>query len=146
MRRRLVREKALQSLFQIEFTGVAADEAIRHVLAENNERDESGEVREMVEGTQANLVPIDTVLKDYLKGWKMDRLPRIDRQILRMAAFELFYRTDIPPKVVINEAVELAKSFGTEDSSKFINGVLGQMLKNLEMLREQFQSTGVKET
>jgi N utilization substance protein B len=66
----------------------------------------------------------------------MDRLSRVDRQILRLAAYEIVWRDDVPPKAAVNEAIELAKHFGTEDSGKFVNGVLGRVLDELDTLKQ----------
>jgi len=67
-----------------------------------------------------------------LTGWQVDRLSRVDRQVLRLAVYEMLYRQDVPPKVVINEAIELAKHFGRDENGKFVNGVLGRMMKERE--------------
>jgi N utilization substance protein B len=146
MRRRLARELALQSLYQMEMNGVGSTHAIAHVVEEAQTDDESqlkqskdtidpDEIMELVEGTITNLERIDALLLDYLKGWQMDRLSRVDREVLRLAAYEMVYRQDVPPKVVVNEAIELAKHFGTEESGKFVNGVLGKMIKELEDIK-----------
>jgi N utilization substance protein B len=95
-------------------------------------------IQELVEGTVNRLAPIDEMLTDYLKGWKIDRLSKIDREVLRLAAYEMVYRDDAPPKVVVNEAIELAKHFGTEDSGKFVNGVLGKMILELDALKQKY--------
>lgn len=148
MRRRLARELALQSLYQIEMNETAPSEAIVHVVEEARTEDEakltkerdqisSRDVEELVEGTLRYKQQIDHLLEDYLKGWQMDRLSRVDREILRLAAYEMIYREDVPPKVVVNEAIEMAKHFGTEESGKFVNGVLGKMIKDLENIREK---------
>jgi N utilization substance protein B len=146
MRRRLARELALQSLYQVEMNKASISEAIAHVVEEAQTDDESAliqtkdtiaeeEIQELVEGTLAHKDGIDELLKEYLKGWKMDRLSRVDREILRLAAYEMLYRDDVPPKVVVNEAIELSKHFGTEESGKFVNGVLGKMIKELDEIK-----------
>jgi N utilization substance protein B len=146
MRRRLARELALQSLYQMAMNGVASAHAIEHVIEEAQTDDESqlkqtkdtidpDDIKELVEGTITNKERIDELLSDYLKGWQMDRLSRVDREVLRLAAYEMVYRQDVPPKVVVNEAIELAKHFGTEESGKFVNGVLGKMIKELEDIK-----------
>lgn len=148
MRRRLARELALQSLYQIEMNEVTSGDAIAHVVEEARGEDESQltrerdqisqtDVLELVEGTMQNKQQIDSLLADYLKGWQMDRLSKVDREILRLATYEMVFKEDVPPKVVVNEAIEMAKNFGTEESGKFVNGVLGKMIKELEKLREQ---------
>jgi len=148
MKRRVAREIALQSLYQIGMTGVPHDEAIATSIEEaktDNEAELSlagGEVEpkyvhELVEGTLQGLATIDVLLEQYLTGWRMDRLSRVDREILRLAVYEMLYREDVPPKVVVNEAIDMAKHFGTEDSGKFVNGVLGKMIKELDTLKER---------
>ncbi|MDQ1909523.1 transcription antitermination factor NusB [Paenibacillus sp. GD4] len=148
MRRRLARELAVQSLYQMEMNEVPLREAIVHVIEEASNEDEAQLtkekdqiapqfVTELVEGTVQNKQQIDSLLADYLKGWQMDRLSRVDREILRLATYEMVYREDVPPKVVVNEAIEMAKNFGTEESGKFVNGVLGKMIKDLDKLREK---------
>jgi len=148
MRRRLARELALQSLYQIEMNGVAPADAISHVVEEARTEDEAQLTRErdqispphiieLVEGTLSHKQSIDGLLLDYLKGWQMDRLSRVDREILRLATYEMVFRDDVPPKVVVNEAIEMAKHFGTDDSGKFVNGVLGKMIRDLDTIRQK---------
>ncbi|MBV6714525.1 transcription antitermination factor NusB [Paenibacillus chitinolyticus] len=150
MRRRVAREIALQSLYQIDMNGVSAAEAV-NVAVHEAENDNEAQVdhkekimpeyiRELVDGTLSNRDRIDQLLAGYLKGWKMDRLSRVDREVLRLAAFEMLFQEDVPPKVVVNEAIDLAKHFGTDDSGKFVNGVLGKMIKDVDALRENIRS------
>ncbi|SEG15394.1 transcription antitermination factor NusB [Paenibacillus sp. UNC499MF] len=149
MRRRVAREIALQSLYQIDMNGVSAAEAV-NVAVHEAENDNEAQVdhkekimpeyiRELVDGTLSNRNRIDELLAGYLKGWKMDRLSRVDREVLRLAAFEMLFQEDVPPKVVVNEAIDLAKHFGTDDSGKFVNGVLGKMIKDVDTLRENIR-------
>lgn len=146
MRRRLARELAVQSLYQMRMNEVSIEQAIRIVieeaLAENeaelrqkNEDISPEDVRDLVEGTESRVEAIDNLLKDYLKGWKMDRLSKVDREILRLGVYEMIFREDVPPKVVVNEAIEMSKHFGTEESGKFVNGVLGKMIAELEAIK-----------
>jgi N utilization substance protein B len=144
MKRRLAREIAVQSLYQIEMNEVSADVALQAAIEELIEPDETVEVspeddlnflRAIVYGTTANTEKIDELLNDYLKGWKMDRLSKVDRQILRLAVYEMFFDTQTPGAVAVNEAIDLAKHFGTEESGKFVNGVLGQMIKESEQIK-----------
>ena len=154
MKRRLAREIALQSLYQMQINHMSSAEAIHNVVEEAENDNESNleisgdtispqYIMELVEGTNERRVQIDELLVQYLKGWKMDRLSRIDREILRLAVYEMIYREDIPPKVVVNEAIDLAKHFGSEDSGKFVNGVLGKLIKEVDRVRLQSQ---VKQT
>jgi len=126
--RRHGREVALQALYGAEVGKRSPDEMLTELLA----RDESSEgrsfVRDLVLGTLENEEESDSVIGPLLEGWTLDRLPTIDRIILRMSAFELKHRKEIDPAVVINEAVELAKKFSTEDSGRYVNGVLGRVL------------------
>jgi N utilization substance protein B len=146
MKRRVAREIALQSLYQIEMNHVSPIDAVTSVIEEaENDNESELEVAdeklspdyifELVEGTFTNKKEIDIMLEEYLKGWQMDRLSRIDREVLRLAVYEMVYRDDVPPKVVVNEAIELSKHFGTEESGKFVNGVLGKMIKELDGLK-----------
>ncbi|MCY9668221.1 transcription antitermination factor NusB [Paenibacillus alginolyticus] len=146
MKRRVAREIAVQSLYQIQMNEATPQEAVQIAIheAENDNETElnfSGDkidplyIIELVEGTYSNKVRIDELLEEYLKGWAMDRLSRIDREVLRLAVYEMLYRDDVPPKVVVNEAIDLAKHYGTEESGKFVNGVLGKMIKEVEDLK-----------
>jgi N utilization substance protein B len=149
MKRRLAREIAVQSLFQMEMNEVTAKQAIDTIVEEaalENETDltlTEGEaisteyIHQLVEGTASHMAAIDEILTVYLKGWKMDRLSRVDRQILRLASYEMLHSKEVPPKVVINEAIELSKHYGTEESGKFVNGVLGKMIKELPQLQDR---------
>lgn len=125
--RRHGREVALQALYGAEIGKRPPDETIAELLA----RDESSEgrsfVRDLVFGTLENEEESDSLIAPLLEGWTLDRLPTIDRIILRMSAFELNHRKETDSAVVINEAVELAKKFSTEDSGRYVNGVLGRV-------------------
>lgn len=84
----------------------------------------------LVEGVQEHAAPIDERITHYAEHWALDRMPVVDRNLLRVAVFELLWMADVPTAVVINEAVELAKSLSTEDSGRFINGVLGRLAQS----------------
>ncbi|BBH21108.1 N utilization substance protein B [Paenibacillus baekrokdamisoli] len=147
MKRRLAREIVVQSLYQMEMNEDAtAEDAVSMIIDEVNEENEieanaadvsriDQHVRAMVLEVSEKKAAIDDMLQDYLTGWQVDRLSRVDRQILRLACFELVFKDDVPPKAVINEAIELAKHFGTEESGKFVNGVLGRLLQALDQLK-----------
>jgi transcription antitermination protein NusB len=85
---------------------------------------------ELVEGVQANLTRIDEILTNYSDGWTVARMPGVDRAVLRLGVYELLWRADVPEAVVIDEAVELAKSLSTDESPRFINGVLARVLRD----------------
>lgn len=82
----------------------------------------------VVTGVAENLDRLDRVISDHLQDWTLDRLPAVDRAILRIAVWELFHATDVPPVVAVDEAVELAKELSTDDSPGFVNGILGQVV------------------
>ncbi|MNS24466.1 hypothetical protein D3C72_563140 [compost metagenome] len=147
MKRRLAREIAVQSLYQMEMNDVEANEAVTMLLSEAGGENESEVelsdmgtpefVLELVNGVWEKKSEIDVLLGDYLKGWQISRLSRVDRQVLRLAAYEMIYRDDAPAKVVVNEAIELAKHFGTTESGKFVNGVLGKMIQDIDQLKNK---------
>lgn len=148
MKRRLAREIAIQSLYHMEMNEVEAEEAVSMLLAEaagdNESEVELAEadkttsfVLELVKGAWEHKVAIDEMLADYLKNWQVSRLSKVDRQVLRLAVYEMVFRDDVPGKVAVNEAIELAKHFGVEESGKFVNGVLGKMIHDLEQLRNK---------
>ena len=126
--RRHGREVALQALYGAQVGKRPADEMLTDLLARDESSEGRGFVRDLVLGTIENEEESDELIAPLLEGWTLDRLPTIDRIILRMSAFELNHRKEIDPAVVINEAVELAKKFSTEDSGRYVNGVLGRLL------------------
>jgi N utilization substance protein B len=125
--RRHGREVALQALYGTEVGKRAPDEMLTELLAREASSEGRSFVRDLVLGTLENGDESDALIAPLLEGWTLDRLPTIDRIILRMSAFELNHRREIDPAVVINEAVELAKKFSTEDSGRYVNGVLGRI-------------------
>jgi transcription antitermination protein NusB len=139
--RRHGREVALQALYGTEVGRRPAGEMLTELLA----RDESSEgrafVRDLVMGTLENGEESDALIGPLLEGWTLDRLPTIDRIILRMSAFELNHRKEIDPAVVINEAVELAKKFSTEDSGRYVNGVLARALEKVSSVPQLSRGT-----
>lgn len=135
--RHLGRIIALQTLYEEEFRIECNDKAfkLKDVLERNINRyaalvDDRKFIEKLVKGVDAKKDELDGLLQPIAPDWPIDQIARMDRIVLRMGAYELVYGTDVPPKVVINEAVELAKSFGGENSSKFVNGVLGTLLRN----------------
>ncbi|TLS36375.1 transcription antitermination factor NusB [Pseudalkalibacillus caeni] len=126
MKRRIAREKAVQSLFQVGVSGTEPDEAIQNVLEEQPSDDF---LNALVHGTVSHLDQIDSNIKEHLENWDFSRIGNVDRAILRMAVYEMDYMEEIPVKVTMNEAIELAKSFGGEESGRFVNGVLSRIIK-----------------
>ncbi|GFZ99027.1 N utilization substance protein B [Paenibacillus marchantiophytorum] len=148
MKRRVAREIAVQSLYQIQMNEATPQEAVQVAIHEAENDNETGldfkgekidpvYIVELVEGTYSHKVSIDELLEEYLKGWAMDRLSRVDREVLRLAVYEMLYRDDVPPKVVVNEAIDLSKHYGTDESGKFVNGVLGKMIKEVDDLKSK---------
>jgi transcription antitermination protein NusB len=122
--RRAGREAALQALYAIAVGHRKPGEALSELVGEGDETDYRAFVKDLVLGTLDNAAQADLLLAPLLEGWTIERLPTIDRLLLEMGAFELCHRPQTPRAVVINEAVELAKKFSTEDSNRFVNGVL----------------------
>jgi N utilization substance protein B len=118
---------AMQILYQREITG----ESVASILGNQSYSTEDGEpdefCRALVTGVESHLPDIDETLGTVSENWSVSRMPLVDRNILRLATFEVLFVDDVPSSVAINEAVELAKVFGGEDSSKFVNGVLGKI-------------------
>lgn len=128
--RRKARELSLQILFQINFSRQNLKEVLNIFWKENNVTPEvSDYANKIVEGTLRNLKEIDSLIEGCSTNWKLSRMAAVDRNLLRGATFELVYLEDIPSSVTINEAVEIAKKFGTEESPSFINGVLDKIAK-----------------
>jgi N utilization substance protein B len=131
--RRTGRERALQALYQLEMAeGSLPSEALASAWAASVDEgkpdpDAVRFAQELVEGVQAHRAEIDLLIERHSHNWRLDRMSRIDRNVLRLGVFELKYRPDIPKKVSINEAVELGKNFGTEESSAFVNGLLDRV-------------------
>lgn len=134
--RHLGRIIALQTLYEEEFRRDAgdADFDLKEVLDRNISRyaemvDDLEFIQELVHGVLARTPELDAVLQPIAPEWPISQIARMDRLVLRIGLYELLYEKSVPPKVVINEAVELAKAFGGENSSKFVNGVLGTVLR-----------------
>jgi len=137
--RHLGRIVALQTLYEQDFRLEANDTSfdVSEVLARNIGRyketiDDVSFIKDLVTGVSKELAHLDELLQTLATEWPIDQIARMDRVVLRIGAYELLHEPDVPPKVVINEAVELAKAFGGENSSKFVNGVLGSLLRQNE--------------
>lgn len=143
--RRRAREAALQMLYQIDASGLSTEDAIRtywaHLSATPDAATETDEdegrarvdvfANELVRGVDAHQPKIDETIRAVSHHWRLERMTRVDRNILRLATFELIARDDIPRRVSLNEAIELAKRFGAEGSAKFVNGVLDRIASDL---------------
>ncbi len=140
--RRAGRIIALQGLYQFDIAEKSREEinefADNYPVLKTSEGDVKEEFlgksksfsKELINGVLENIEKLDSIIPVYLKNWKYDRILSLDRNILRIGVYELLFRGDIPYKVTINEAIELAKRFGDDKSGSFINGVLDNIVKN----------------
>jgi N utilization substance protein B len=126
------REAALQMLFQIEASEVSADKAVE-LFWRTFEADPDGRAYAdaLVRGVEAELEAIDKKITSASQNWRIERMSRVDRNLLRLGTWELMTKPDIPRAVVLDEAIELAKAYGTEESSGFVNGVLDRIANDL---------------
>ena len=126
--RRKARVLALQALYEVDSVGHETEEAVTRLLAsEGLSEENSAFTRELVSGVIHNKEKIDQNIQSFAPAWPIEQIPVVDRNILRLAIFEILFDDKVPVKVAINEAVELAKRFGTGNSPKFVNGVLGSV-------------------
>ena len=132
------RELALRALFQVDVGGASPEDAFGAVCDPDRYADETaGFARQLLSGATGNADHINRVIERHARGWALDRMANVDRNILRLALCELLYHTDTPASVVVDEAVELAKRYSTAESGRFVNGVLGNVLRNLEQERSE---------
>ncbi len=130
MKRRQARELALQILFQIDLGQASPETAFLYTIQGKDLNQKIIEfIRRIVFGTLQNIKNLDKAIASVSRDWDLGRMAAVDRNIMRMALFEIFYCEDIPGSVSLNEAIELAKIFGTDDSGRFINGVLGKIVE-----------------
>ncbi len=130
MSRRTAREHAFKLLFQLEIQKEGREEQIQSFLEDNDIAEKDRDyILDIVEGTAERVGEIDKDISKYLKGWKINRISKVDLSVLRLAIYEILERNDIPENVSINEAVEIAKKYSGEESGAFVNGVLGRFVK-----------------
>jgi len=136
--RREAREVVLKTLYRVEATGNTAEEAYNDVCM-NWSRSPFDEVyaQRLLKGITTNVEGIDAILKDIVKNWDIERIAIIDRNILRIAICEVVYFDDIPPKVSMDEAIEIAKIYSTSDSGKFVNGILDKVVKREKQRKQE---------
>lgn len=132
MRRRTKsREFALQILYKMDITADQTESSIENFWLLNTEEEIEGQIKdfasELVRGVMVNLKAIDEYISRYATNWQLSRMAYVDRNILRMGCYEILFRDDIPLKVSINEAVELAKKYSGPEASKFVNGILDKV-------------------
>jgi N utilization substance protein B len=131
--RRKAREAALQMLYQLDLSGEAAERAIELYAQYLGDADDEADdfALALVRGCAADGEQIDAKIREASRHWRLERMARVDRNILRLAVFELVSMPEVPRKVTLNEAVELAKRFGDENSPAFVNGVLDRIASDL---------------
>lgn len=132
------RKRALDALFASDLTGEVALDALKRTESESRERESQTAIFDyaetLVSGYLANKDRIDSRLQGLAEGWTLERMPNVDRAILRIAAWELLYNEEIPSEVAIAEAVSLASELSTDESPKFINGILARLAKDRQGL------------
>jgi N utilization substance protein B len=135
MSRKAARESAMKLIYQMYINSENTEELLNGFY-ENEEHESSVEDRvfigNCVNGVKEKEVEIDANIEKYLKGWKLNRISKVDLAIMRLAVYEMMYGNDVPDVVAVNEAVELAKTFGGDNSPSFINGILGNLIKELK--------------
>ena len=124
--RRKARKRALDFLYEADIRSASAIELVG--TREESELSEREYVMELLVGVAINIVKIDELITTYAQGWDMDRMPAIDRNILRIALFEILFKSDLDDQIAASEAVEIATELSTDDSAKYINGVLGRII------------------
>lgn len=131
MKRRKAREYALQLLFQLDIRKDKPTVTLfkRFWMEYDPDEEVKAFTEEIVKGTFKHLRAIDGKILASAKNWSLDRMASVDRNVLRMAAYEILHRMDIPLSVTINEAIELAKKYGTDDSGAFVNGILDNLAR-----------------
>jgi N utilization substance protein B len=124
--RRKARKRALDFLYEADIRSASTIELVG--TRDESELSERDYVMELLVGVETNKVKIDELITTYAQGWDMDRMPAIDRNILRIALFEILFKDDLDDQVAASEAVEIATELSTDDSAKYINGVLGRII------------------
>lgn len=128
--RRHARVLALQALYEIDSAGHASEQVLRHLCADKALAEEGiAFATALVQGVLRHCAQLDAIISQHAPEYPVDQLAIVDRNILRMALYELQHQTDVPIKVAVNEAVELAKTFGSDTAPRFVNGVLGAFLQ-----------------
>ena len=134
MSRKRARDNAFKCVYEIEFgKNESIDDILRYCYEENSIKpDEKEYIEKVVRGIKEKLTEIDNIILSNLKNWSIDRIAKIDLAILRLAIYEIKYMDDIPEKVSANEAVELAKTYGNNDSKSFVNGLIAKVIESKE--------------
>jgi transcription antitermination protein NusB len=136
--RRQARECALEVMYRLDLVGDEPEHTIAEILLRKNPSEEAETyLRRLVDAALGNRDEIDVTLRKHLTRWRLERLTVLDRAILRLAAAEILYFDDVPPKVSINEAVEIAKKYGDDEAGKFVNGVLDGIFQESETAKDR---------
>jgi N utilization substance protein B len=134
--RHLLRQWAVQFLFQRDYNRFDTWEEALDLFLENKRRKMSKKMRaffdERIDGVSMNLEALDKEIKRNSENWDMNRMGGVDRNVLRLGFFELIHCTDVPPVVVVNEAIQLAKELSSEESGKFVNGIMENMIRKID--------------
>lgn len=138
--RHLGRTLAMQTLYEWDFKGQKPIDLVK-AAKDNTEKfapgfDDVAFTLQLLQGVKENMPNIDELITKYAPEWPLEQITVVDRNILRIGVYELKFAPDIPPKVAINEAIELAKTFGGESSGKFVNGVLGAIYKDMDAAKK----------
>jgi len=142
-KRRSSRELALKFLYQSELNEGNVDEQMESFMERNSYKDEIDVfMKELVEAVIKHKKEIDEIVQKFSDNWVLDRMTVIDRNILRIGTCELLFNFSTPPKVAINEAVDIAKKYGNEDSPEFINGILDKIYKEIGQKKGPLPFTG----
>ncbi|MFQ5882707.1 MAG: transcription antitermination factor NusB [Candidatus Methylomirabilales bacterium] len=127
-KRRRAREIAVSLLYQLEFHPGKLEEILRTFWVDHPSSQEvQGFAEELAQGTRGHLEKIDALIAQHVEHWSLSRIALVDRNILRLATYELLFRKEIPEKVILNEAIEIAKQYGSQDSGRFVNGILDKI-------------------
>ncbi len=138
MKRRKAREHALQILFQLDIKKEKPSAAVLRSFWVEYQPDDEVRVfaEEILKGTYKHIDEINKLIRKCAKNWSLDRMAAVDRNVLRIAVYEILHRKDIPSSVTINEAIEIAKKYGTEESGSFVNGILDSVARTTGKLDE----------
>ncbi len=127
------RKRALDVLFASDVRGESANDALDRAIAEGDAPTNAYTVT-LVRGVVENQSRIDEILADYAEGWTLERMPAVDRNVLRLGVFELLYADDVPDAVAVSEAMALVRDLSTDESPAFVNGILGNIVRNRSSL------------
>ncbi|MBU5677565.1 transcription antitermination factor NusB [Alkaliphilus sp. MSJ-5] len=138
MSRKLARELSMKVLFEMHINNdFDLKKADHHIFEGSIEEKQRDYIYDVLNGVIVNLTDIDRVIEEYSKGWKLNRIANVDLAILRLAFAEILYMKDIPYRVSINEAVELAKLYGSDETPSFINGILGKYVEKAGLKEDE---------